>query len=257
MNKVSIIIPVYNAETYLRESIESILAQTYSDWELILLNDCSTDQSGKICEEYAKKDKRIRLLTNETNQGPGFTRNFGIDNSTGEWIYFLDADDSISNDTLSIAVKKAYKSKSDLCVWGYTQYYQNKSGQTERKVECNVPVISSDNIGDIALKLDEAKLFAYVWNKLYRTSVIRDNGIHFTEQQYGEDFLFNISVFNKIDSVCYVNKSLYLYRKPMQVTLSTAFYDNYHLISVDRYIEEKKLLINENTNPPAMLGRME
>ena len=87
--------PVYNAEKYLKESIESILAQTYSNWELILLNDSSTDQSGKICEDYVKKDKRIRLFTNEINQGPGFTRNRGIDNSSGEWIYFLDADDTI------------------------------------------------------------------------------------------------------------------------------------------------------------------
>ena len=94
MSKVSIIMPVYNAERYLREAIESVLRQTYTDFELLLINDRSTDNSGAICREYGEKDARIILLENETEtHGPGPTRNIGLDHASGEYIYFMDADD--------------------------------------------------------------------------------------------------------------------------------------------------------------------
>ena len=101
MSKVAIIIPVYNAEKYLREAIESVLNQTYTDFELLLINDRSTDNSREICQEYTQKDNRIILFENNTeNHGPGPTRNIGLDNATGEFIYFMDADDWIDNNLL-------------------------------------------------------------------------------------------------------------------------------------------------------------
>jgi glycosyltransferase involved in cell wall biosynthesis len=246
MDKISIIMPVYNAEEYLKKSIEGILDQTYSNWELIIVDDCSRDYSARIIAEYAEKDKRIKLFTNQVNQGPGFTRNFGISKSTGEWLYFIDSDDTIRKDTLSKAIKKVNENGADICVWGYTQYYESDERNKGKKVECNVPIIRLDNIGDIAIKLDEAKLFAYVWNKLYRSRIIKKYNIRFPEQKYGEDFLFNIDVFNYTKKICYINECLYLYRKPEGVTLSTTFYDDYHLISVDRYKKEKRLLKKKN-----------
>ena len=91
---VSVIMPVYNAERYLSEAIESVLNQTYTDFELLLINDRSTDKSKEICQEYAQKDNRIVLLENDTeNHGPGSARNIGLDNATGEFIIFVDADE--------------------------------------------------------------------------------------------------------------------------------------------------------------------
>ena len=93
MSKVSIIMPVYNAERYLREAIESVLRQTYTNFELILINDRSSDNSGAICREYGEKDARIVLLENDTEMhGPGPTRNIGLEHAAGEYIYFMDAD---------------------------------------------------------------------------------------------------------------------------------------------------------------------
>src|SRR5690606_27273688 len=94
MPKVSVIIPVYNAEKYLRECIDSVLAQTFDDFELLLINDGSTDGSGKICDEYAQKDARVKVFHKE-NGGVSSARNLGLDNAKGEWITFIDSDDWI------------------------------------------------------------------------------------------------------------------------------------------------------------------
>ena len=95
MSKVSIIVPVYKVEQYLARCIDSILAQTYKDWELLLIDDGSPDRSGFICDEYATKDPRIRVFHKE-NGGVSSARNIGIESSHGEWIYFLDSDDYVS-----------------------------------------------------------------------------------------------------------------------------------------------------------------
>ena len=96
MKTVSVIMPVYNTEKYLSEAIESVLNQTYSDFELLLINDRSTDNSKQICIDYSKKDNRIRFFDNNTGEhGPGPTRNIGLDNAKGEYVYFMDSDDWI------------------------------------------------------------------------------------------------------------------------------------------------------------------
>lgn len=99
MPKVSIIVPVYKAEKYLNRCIDSILAQTFTDWELLLIDDGSTDRSGDICDEYAKKDTRIRVFHKE-NGGVSSARNLGLDSAQGEWVTFIDADDYILPDFL-------------------------------------------------------------------------------------------------------------------------------------------------------------
>ena len=116
MSKVSIIMPVYNAEKYLCEAIESVLKQTYADFELLLINDMSTDNSKQICIEYAKRDRRIVLLENNSeSHGPGSTRNIGLDYATGVYIYFMDADDWIDEILLQCAVKTDAGYKRGYC----------------------------------------------------------------------------------------------------------------------------------------------
>ena len=100
--KISVIIPVYNVEKYLAECIESILNQTFNDIEILIIDDCSTDNSYKIMEEYAKKDSRIVLYHNENNVGVSKTRNIGLDNAKGEYIAFVDSDDYVAPDFLRI-----------------------------------------------------------------------------------------------------------------------------------------------------------
>ena len=115
MSKVSVIIPVYNTDKYLRECIESVISQTLQDIEILLINDGSTDNSGEICDEYAKKDLRIKVF-HQTNLGVSAARNNGIDNAEGEYLYFLDSDDMIGENFLEFAYNVAKANDSDLTV---------------------------------------------------------------------------------------------------------------------------------------------
>lgn len=116
MSKVSIIMPVYNVEKYLSEAIDSVLNQTYTEFELLLINDRSTDSSKDICQRYSDMDARIVCLDNNSNEhGPGPTRNIGLDYATGEYIYFMDADDWIDEILLQCAVKTDAGYKRGYC----------------------------------------------------------------------------------------------------------------------------------------------
>lgn len=131
MKLVSIITPVYNAEEYLEETIQSVLNQTYENWELILVDDHSKDNSYKICEEYSKKDKRIKVYKQKTNLGVANTRNRGIDEARGEYICLLDADDIWDKEKLEKQVKFMEKQQCEFSFTGYE--FINKKGQSKHK----------------------------------------------------------------------------------------------------------------------------
>ena len=123
--------PVYNAEKYLGEAIESVLKQTYPDFELLLVNDASTDRSKEICMEYAKKDDRIVLLENDSElHGPGPTRNIGLDHATGEFICFVDADDWIEDRLLECAVHRMQETGAEMVQFGTS--YERKEGRHQK-----------------------------------------------------------------------------------------------------------------------------
>ena len=130
--KVSVIIPVYNAEKYLSEAIESILNQTYTDFELLLIDDMSTDNSKEICKTYCEKDNRIILFENNSeSHGPGPTRNIGLDYATGEYIYFMDADDWADKNLLQCAVNRMQETNADIVQFGVI-YERNDRNNSEQ-----------------------------------------------------------------------------------------------------------------------------
>ena len=114
MPKVSVILPIYNVEKYLRKCLDSVINQTLKDIEIICINDCSADNCENIILEYAKKDGRIKIINNEKNYGIGFSRNIGINESSGEYISFIDADDYIEKDYIEILYNTAIKNKADI-----------------------------------------------------------------------------------------------------------------------------------------------
>lgn len=113
MTRISVIVPVYNVEKYLSRCINSILTQTFSDFELLLINDGSTDNSGEICDIYAQKDKRIKVF-HKRNEGVSAARNFGIENAIGEWIIFMDSDDYFSRNAFNLLLKTALYHKTSI-----------------------------------------------------------------------------------------------------------------------------------------------
>ena len=209
MPKVSIIMPVYNAEKYLGEAIESVLSQTYTEFELLLINDMSADNSKEICREYSKKDTRIIILENNSeSHGPGPTRNIGLDYATGEYVYFMDADDWADNNLLECAVDRIKETNADIIQFGavYERCNQKKSEQYYWPGK------------DILTKDEIKKDFFYYWREnrnslwmhLFRKEVIET--IRFENIIIGEDISYIMDALCNAERIAYIAKALYHYR---------------------------------------------
>lgn len=200
MTDISIIVPVYNAEKYLKKCLDSLVNQTKKELEFILINDGSTDKSEEIIKTY--KDKRIKYFKNK-NQGIGKTRNFGIEKATGKYIMFLDSDDYFSNDACEILYKTAEKEKADLIVFDY--YRVEKENLNEVKIES----FNATNIKDdpnLLLKINLGPC-----NKIYKSDLIKNNDIKFEENLKYEDTLFVVKAIYKAKKIIKLNKCLHYY----------------------------------------------
>ena len=211
MNKVSVILPVYNTSKYLKKCFESILNQTYTSFELICVNDGSTDNSLQILEEYAQKDDRIKIIT-QKNQGLGNARNAGIIQTSGDYICYIDSDDYIHQDLLKDAVNKILEDDSDVVIYdNYNVYrdstipvYRVKNFINKHKTDC--------------FHYEEFKQIAYqscvAWNKLYKKQIIVDNNLKFFEDvKMGEDSPFWFDLLSLNPKISLLDKCLYYYIK--------------------------------------------
>lgn len=189
MPKVSIIVPVYNVEKFLRKCLDSISAQTLADWECLLIDDGSTDNSGVICDEYAKRDDRIKVFHKE-NGGVSSARNYGIEKAIGDWITFVDSDDWIDNDTLFNSVN-AITQGVDMIIFGIKVFI----GQPPKLIEHQLKYIGAES--DFKQQLEEADRKGWLQgpvNKLFQRSILIKNGLRFDEtMSYGEDTKFSFS----------------------------------------------------------------
>lgn len=195
---VSIITPLYNSEKYIAETIESVLAQTYSNWEMIIVDDCSKDNSTKIVEEYQKKDRRIKLYRNEINKGVSYTRNRAIDLSQGKYIAFLDSDDLWKKEKLEKQIK--FMEEKNV-VLSYTAYEKiNEDGS--KRGEVRVPD-----------KLDYEELLKNCLigflTAIYRKEELKD--FKFINSK-AEDYIFWLSILKKIEYAYGINEILASYR---------------------------------------------
>lgn len=200
MTDISIIVPVYNAEKYLKKCLDSLVNQTKKELEFILINDGSTDKSEEIIKTY--KDKRIKYFKNK-NQGIGKTRNFGIEKSSGKYLMFLDSDDYFSDDACEILYKEAEKGKADLIVFDY--YRVEKGNLNEVKIES----FNATNIKDDPNLLLKVNLGPC--NKIYKTDLIKNNGIKFEESLKYEDTLFIVKTIYNAKKIIKLNKFLHYY----------------------------------------------
>ena len=191
--KISVIVPIYKVEKYLNKCIDSIINQTYKNLEIILVDDGSPDDCGKICDEYAKKDSRIKVIHKE-NSGVSSARNTGLDVVTGDYIGFIDSDDWINVDMYESMMKYLILENADVVRCGIC-VHENGKIFNEKDYDFDY-CIEKDN--DIIIKefLDGGILQGAVWNKLYKKSII--DGIYFDEKFHrNEDSLFIYNVLKK------------------------------------------------------------
>jgi glycosyltransferase involved in cell wall biosynthesis len=199
---LSIIVPVYNSEKYLSKCLDSIIAQSFKDFECIVVDDGSSDGSPAICDEYAAKDPRIKVM-HKKNEGVSSARNDGIQAACGDYIAFVDSDDYLMHEMYSLLVEKIKHEKTDTVCCGYTH----------KKKDYLPPLdFKPGSIARAVFYLERAELFGLIWNKLYFLKIINDNHIRFPDGYYfGEDMFFNLQYFFAIDTVSCVDKALYVY----------------------------------------------
>ena len=206
MPRVSVIIPVYNAEKYLAASVQSVMAQTETDIEIILINDGSTDRSGELCGRLADSDSRIRLIE-KPNGGVSSARNAGLENSSGDWIYFMDSDDIIEPDTLECAIKKADETGTDVCFFDYDKIYENLTETKNSLADRDEAVNNTDSYR----AMYSCNYFGGMWNCIIKADIII-GVVRFNEQMaIGEDQLFKFECFGRISSYSYVSQVKYHY----------------------------------------------
>ena len=206
MPKVSVIIPVYNVEKYLRECLDSVINQTLKDIEIICIDDGSTDNSLSILKEYAKKDKRIKVI-NQENKGLSGARNTGIENATGEFIGFVDSDDWIDSNFYENLYNTAITTNSDIACAPIKRVYGNK-------IHLRLKIESEQLATTLQEKFDILNIprCCYVWNKIYRSSKLLKHNIRFEQGKYFEDVPFSIDIISKLNNIIAVPGAFYYYR---------------------------------------------
>jgi len=209
--KITIIMPVYNAKNYLTETIESVLNQSFIEFELIAINDGSTDNSLEILKSYSKIDKRIIVLEQE-NRGVSKTRNRGINLAKGKYISFLDADDLLEKDFLKTLYKLLEKGKTDIAITGYSPFYNKPKTKVLKYTNRNL-VFNNSNKDNWFSDLLDCGLGINIWNKLYKKEMLDKFKIRFDEElSYGEDIFFCWKAILAANSISFDNFSRYYYR---------------------------------------------
>lgn len=245
---ISIIIPVYNVEKFLDRCLESVTNQTYTDFECILVNDGSTDNSGNICDRWAKKDSRFKVI-HQNNQGVSIARNMGLDNAMGEYIVFIDSDDWVEqsylsdliiNSTSDIVISGTVVEKDDTCL-------SINSPLSDKTFEFNDTAIE-----DIKHLIKSTLIFGpYV--KLYKSSIIKKHNIKFnTYYDYGEDLLFVFEYLKYVNTISTIINANYHYRQHSSNTLSKKYRHNFFDINYFQYAVVRDLLLHKNVYKSAV-----
>lgn len=226
-NKVSIVVPVYNAEKTLVRCIESIVTQTYKEWELWLINDGSSDASGVICESYSECDVRVRVV-HKKNEGVSVTRNIGIEKATGEYVMFIDSDDYLEQNALELMMGAIDRYDTDVVMCGFFYHEEEDGMETPNHIE---DVFVGDNerfVSEIFREVFEKELLNPPWNKVIRKSVLENNKIGFAvSYSICEDMIFTIDVLRSCEKIVFLNSSLYHYIYKKGDNLVNRFHDNY------------------------------
>ena len=229
MYKISVVIPIYNVEKYLKKCLDSVINQTLKEIEIICIDDCSTDNSLSIIEQYIQFDDRIKLLKNDVNSGASYTRNKGINAANGEYIGFIDGDDYINGNFYENLYKKAKKTNSEVATGTFeivTSNFSTKSDLNEK------------------IKKNLTYFFGEFYTAIYKTSFLRENNLYFPQDiSTFEDPYFSVITAKKIKNICFADDSIYYYIRH-EVSLSK----DVSLEKIKDRIKCARMILNEAEN---------
>ena len=236
MPKLSIIVPFYKAEKYVKKCIDSILNQSFKDFELIVINDASPDNTLLILKEYQSIDSRIKIINHTNNLGVAEARNSGLKVSNGDYIGFVDQDDWIHEDMYENLIKSALINKADIVECNYEENGFSVLEDMPNKFPYDIL-----NINDYIILLYKNRLSLALWNKIYKTESIKNNNIFFIDHKKveAEDLLFNLEIFNENKVINIINKNYYHH---------TIHSESLSFHKIENYLQKTDNLINEYTS---------
>lgn len=225
----SIVIPIYNVEYFLGRCLSSLEAQSYRNFEVIMVNDCSPDKSEEICKEYLDKDSRFHYTKLKKNGGLSNARNQGFKYVNGDYVLFLDSDDYYDYDLLEVLYNQIKKQKSDLLIYGLIEeYYEKNQIKYSKQISMdNKTLITKESIDKEIIELETRTIFGYAWNKCYKASIIKKNDLKFETVSMVEDVLFNLSFIQYVQTLDILSYTPYHYSIRQSGSLTTKYLPDY------------------------------
>lgn len=214
---ISVIVPIYNVEKYLSKCIDSIINQTYKNLEIILVDDGSPDNCPKICDEYEKKDSRIKVIHKE-NGGLSDARNAGMKIAKGEYISFIDSDDFISENFINILYRNLSVSKCDIAECDIVKFVEDEN--PVEQLSDKKPLVVDTEKG-LSMLIAENEFHQYVTNKLYKSELIK--GIYFEKGKLHEDEFWTYRIFGRARSICKIYDVMYFYFQRQNSIMGVSF----------------------------------
>ncbi len=243
--KFSIILPIYNVEKYLRPCIDSILSQTFNDYEIILVDDGAKDSSPQICDEYATIDNRIKVI-HKTNGGQADARNAGLEIASGDYICYVDSDDYLANDNALQLLANKTKDNPDIIHYKFKEWFESDGHVADCKFDYKVPT-EGHSIAEIYCDLiDKDAYYNSAWSKIIRRNLLIDNNIRFEKGILGEDNEWYYHVVMVAKSLILVDEPLYVYRRRQGSTTTTTSRKN--LLDQLYIIEKWENILRQYTN---------
>lgn len=243
---VSIVVPVYNVEKYLRRCVDSLIRQTYKNVEIILVDDGSTDGCTKICDDYAKLDNRIKVL-HKKNGGLSDARNAGLTVASGDYVSFVDSDDWVHEDFIKILVNMTEETGADISVCSYKKIYSDSNVSNENKcvAELCKPILFNpvEAIRDIFSA--DTKLWITTWNKLYKKSLFTKNKIVFPVGKIHEDNFTTYKLFFYAERIAFIDVPLYYYFQRTDSIMGRPF-DTRRLVIFEALKETERFIVDNN-----------
>jgi glycosyltransferase involved in cell wall biosynthesis len=218
--EISVIIPVYNTELYLATCLDSVIAQQFEDWECLLIDDGSTDNSGSICDIYAGRDNRFKVFHTE-NSGVSVARNIGIEHASGTYMSFIDSDDTIDKEYLSELYDAMIQAKAELIVCGLKLV---RSSDTKINTATSGAIMIGNKDSERFVELNQKYLLYGPVVKLYHSAIIKNKKVRFPSGvQYGEDLIFNFEYLEYITNIFVIDTAGYNYRILQEGSLSSSY----------------------------------
>ena len=251
--KFSVVMPTYGVGDYIGDALGCLMMQTYDNFEVIIVDDCSPDNSGEIARGFLERDDRFIYIRHETNQGVSAARNTGIDRATGDYILFLDPDDLYEKNILRVCAAALERNPVDMLVYSFTEDYRNAAGKIEYMKGITLDLMDYDDdmvttkdaatIHKMAMQMEGITMLGYPWNKCFRSSVIKENNLRFQKIKHVEDILFNCDFLDYTTSLTVLNDVLYHYRNQGQIRLTGGAIEDYfklQKIRIERIYEQQQ-----------------